>query len=130
MAPWQAFRECGWPAYAVLFLALVGLAAGAVALAMAAARVRLATAAAAVALTLSLGAAAFGPIGTLLQRRAVAQIVDGEAVDPSYRGRILEAGYAEAAQCTSVGLGAGVLPILLAGASLGLALAGRGGRTR
>ncbi len=123
---WHGFVECGWPAYVILFAALASAACALVAFVLAAARFRHATAASALALALAIAAASLGPGGTLYQRRYVEAIVAAESIDPSQRARILEVGYAEAAQCTSVGLGLGALPLALAAAALALALARRG----
>lgn len=124
---WQTFQECGWPAYAIVFFSIVSVVAGVVALALAALRFRYATVTSAIALALAAGAAALGPVGTLVQRRTIDDVLAGESIDPSQRARIREAGYAEAAQCTSIGLGAGALPLLLAAGAVVLALARREG---
>lgn len=120
-------QECGWPAYAVLFFALVAFVAAIAALAMAALRARHAMVAAtlALALALAVAAAALGPMGTFLQQRKVDEILATESIDPSAKARIFEAGYAEAAQCTNLGLGFGALPLVLASVAIALAFARR-----
>lgn len=118
-------QACGWPAYAVLFFALVALVAALVALAMAALRVRNATVAATLALALAVAASALGPMGTFLQQREVDEILATESIDPAAKARIFEAGYAEAGQCTNLGLGFGALPLVLASVAIALAFARR-----
>jgi hypothetical protein len=125
IALWQAMQECGWAAYAVLLVSVVAFGVALAALAMAAARARFAPAVAAVVLALALLAASIGPVGTFSQRRMVEGAVSGEAIDPAMRARILAVGYAEAAQCTNLGLGFGALPLVLAAGALAFAFARR-----
>lgn len=121
-ALWEAIQECGWPAYAVLFASIVALGGALVGLLMAVLRARLALGVSAIALALALLAASIGPMGTFAQRRRVEAALEGPAIEPAQRARILAVGYAEAAQCTNLGLGFGVLPLTLAAGAFALAL--------
>jgi MFS family permease len=123
----ESFRECGWAAFLILFLSVLGLAIGVAALALAATRKRQpAVVVGAVALVMALGALAGGPLGAAYGRRVVDDAVSGNVIDPSQRERIREAGYAEAGQCIPVGLSLGTLPALVAAIALVWALASGG----
>jgi hypothetical protein len=110
----QAFRECGWPALVVVLFALLGAVLGLTALGLAVAKTELARAVAVLALGVALAAPGMGAVGTFVGRLVVNRALEGEVLDPSHIDRIRVAGYAEAEQCTTLGLVVGALPLVVA----------------
>jgi hypothetical protein len=109
----EMFRECGFVAFVVLAAALLALVAAIVALCVAALTRRFGVAVAVMALALALVVPALGAVGTLWGRNVTDSAISGESIDPAQRERIRQAGYQEAAQCTSLGAMTGALPVLL-----------------
>ncbi|HMJ09814.1 MAG TPA: hypothetical protein VK524_00340 [Polyangiaceae bacterium] len=118
----RAFFECGWAAYALSFVAVLGLAVGLTGLGLAVFRVRLAPVIAGVGLMLALSAMGTGVLGTFLGERKVDRILAGPSIDPSAKAAIQAEGYAEARQCTELGLGLGAAPAVVGAAALLVAL--------
>jgi hypothetical protein len=121
----EAFRECGFPAFAVLALTIVAMVIGLVAVSLAILKPRIGLILSALALAVSCSVPGTGAAGTAYGRRMVEGAVSGASVAPELRERIRQQGYAEAAQCTSLGVGFGALPLLLSLGALGLAFARR-----
>ena len=120
----ESFRNCGWPAFAILLLAVLGFVVAAVAAGLAAARKRQAALiVGALGVALSLGALGGGPLGAAYGRSITDAAVAGNSIDPVLRESIRATGYAEAGACVPVGLSLGVLPALLSITALALALA-------
>jgi hypothetical protein len=119
----EMFLECGWSAWVTLLLGLVSLVVTGVALGLALMRNRFALALSFLALAIALSPAAAGVAGTYMGRNMVERALVG--VTPEQRERILAVGYAEAAQCTRLGLGFGALPMALGFAGIGVALVRR-----
>lgn len=115
----EMFRECGWPAFAVLGLGILAVLAGMIALGVALFRPRAGLVLGAVALAVSCSVPAMGAGGTVIGRGAVDSAVTG-AVEPAQAERIRQLGYREAAQCTTLGASFGALPLVLALAALAL----------
>jgi hypothetical protein len=118
----RAFFECGWAAYALTVVALLGLAVGLTALGLAVFRVRLAAVVAGLGLSLALSAMGTGVLGTFLGERKVEQVLAMPAIDPSAKAAIRAEGYREARQCTELGLGLGAAPALVGAVALLVAL--------
>lgn len=114
----ETFRECGWPAFAVLGLGVVAVLAGLIALAVAIFRPKVGLVLGVMALAVSCSVPAMGAGGTVIGRGAVDSAVSGGAVDPAQAERIRQLGYQEAAQCTTLGASFGALPLLLALAAI------------
>ncbi len=114
----EMFRECGWPAFVVLALAMVAVLVGMVALGVAIARPRAGLILGVVALATSCSVAAMGAGGTVIGKNATDRALSGAGVNPEQRERIRVVGYAEAGQCTSLGAGFGALPLVLAAAAI------------
>jgi hypothetical protein len=119
------FRECGWPAFAVLGLTVLAFLAGMIALGVAIFRPRVGVVLGAVALGVSCSVPAMGVGGTTIGRGVVDEAVSGGSIAPDQRERIRQVGYQEAAQCTTLGLSFGALPGVLALAALGVGAARR-----
>ncbi len=118
----ETFQNCGWTAYLVTLLTLVGILVGVIALVVAGARLKYARFAAAFALIAAVLPVAVGALGTMYGRSLVDRVLMSGAIDPDKTELIRQTGYAEAAMCTTVGgVGTGIvlLPALLA---LGAAL--------
>jgi hypothetical protein len=118
----RAFFECGWAAYALTVVALLGLAVALTGLGLAVFRVRLAAVVAGLSLLLALSAMGTGVLGTFLGERKVEQVLALPAIDPSAKAAIRAEGYAEARQCTELGLGLGAAPALVGALALLVAL--------
>lgn len=116
----EMFRECGWPAFAVLGLAILSVLFAMVALGVAIAKPRLGVVLGGVALAVSCSVPGMGAGGTMLGRSTVDDAVSGASIAPDQRERIRAEGYQEAGQCTSLGLSFGALPGVLSLAALGL----------
>jgi hypothetical protein len=121
----EAFRECGFPAFLVLALAIIAMVVGIVALSLAILKPRWGLVLSALALAVSCSVPGSGAAGTAYGRQMVEDAVGGESIDPSMRQRILKQGYQEAGQCTTLGVGFGALPLLLSLGALGVAFARR-----
>jgi hypothetical protein len=115
----EMFRECGWPAFAVLGLGGLGFLVGFVALAVAIASPRAGVVLGTVALAVSCSVPAMGVGGTLIGRNKTDEALAGVG-SPEDRERIRELGHHEAGQCTTLGVGVGALPLVLALAALTL----------
>ena len=118
----EAFRECGWPAFAVLLLAALGALLGLVALALAVARQPWARALGALAVCVALSAVGAGVAGSALAERQVDRALAIAGLDASQLARIRAQGYAEAQQCTKIGVASGALPLTLSLVGIGVAL--------
>lgn len=116
----EMFRECGWPAFVVLALAMVAVIVGMVALGVAIARPRAGLLLGVVAVAVSCSVPAMGAGGTMIGKSAVDRALSGPSVDPAQGERIRRVGYAEAGQCTNLGASFGVLPLVLAVAAIGV----------
>lgn len=121
----RTFMECGWPAWAVVFLALVAVVVGLVALVLGFVKPRWGLLASVFALLASCSVPGAGAFGTLSGRQKVEAAVSGPSVSPALRKKILAEGYREAGTCTEIGGIAGVFPLLLAFAALGVGFARR-----
>ena len=124
----QMIRECGFVAYVVLALGLLAVVVALVAVSIAILKPRIGLVLSVLALAVSCGAPGAGVAGTLWNRSKIEDALSGASVDPSQRERIREIGQAEAAQCTTLGLGTGALPLLLSIAALGVAFMRRKAR--
>jgi hypothetical protein len=76
-------------------------------------------------LAIALAPGGIGVLGTYLGHSRVDDVVASGAIDPAMKERIRQAGYAEAATCTTVGVGAMLPPLVLSGIALVIALARR-----
>lgn len=118
MAIVEAFQNCGASAYLVLLLSMVALLIGLVALALVFSGSRAAKIVAGLALAGALTAMGAGLLGAALGRKTVDEVLQSGAIDPEQHDRIRAVGYAEAAQCSDLGLGMGAVPLLLGGVAL------------
>lgn len=116
----ETFRECGWPAFAVLGLGILSVLLAMVALGVALARPRVGLVLGGVALAVSCSVPGMGVGGTMMGRSTVDAAVSGASISPDQRERIRAQGYQEASQCTSLGVGFGALPGVLSLAALAL----------
>jgi len=110
----EMFRECGWPAFAVLGLGVLAVLAGMLALGVAIFRPRAGLVLGVVALAVSCSVPAMGAGGTVMGRGRVDEALSGASVDPGAKQRIRAQGYQEAGQCTTLGASFGALPLMLA----------------
>lgn len=124
----QMIRECGFMAYVVLALGLLAVVVGLVAVSIAILAPRIGLVVSVLALAVSCGVPGAGAAGTMWNRSKIEDALAGASVDPAQKERIREIGQAEAAQCTTLGLGAGALPLLLSIAALGAAFMRRKSR--
>lgn len=120
---WQVFRECGFGAWLVVLASMIAFVACAVALLVAALRSRAAKAIAFVALAIALTPALLGLLARAMALRVVDAALAGGGIDPSQAALIRAEGEKEAGGCLTVGVAAGVVPIVLAGVALALAFA-------
>jgi hypothetical protein len=125
----QMLFECGAAGYLVLGLTLLALLFALVAVGVAVLRPRIGILIAAVAVAASCTPGGAGILGTQLGRAKVDAVLAGPAIDPEVRERIRNVGYAEAAQCTPLGLGGSVPPLVLALVALAVAAARRAKRS-
>ena len=109
----QAFRECGWPAFLVLILAGVGVLLALVTLGLAVARQRWALALGGLASCVAIAAMAAGALGSALGERQVERALALAGLDAEQSAHIRAQGYAEAEQCTKLGLASGAVPLAL-----------------
>lgn len=114
-------RECGFMAWVVLALGVLAVLVGLIALAVAIFKPRVGLALGVLALAVSCGVPGAGVAGTAYGRSVTESALSGPSVDEETKARIREQGHAEAAQCTTLGLGTGALPLLLSIAALGVA---------
>ncbi|MBI3206996.1 MAG: hypothetical protein HYZ29_35995 [Myxococcales bacterium] len=114
----EMFRECGWPAFAVLGLGVLSVLLAMVALGVAIARPRVGLVLGCVALAVSCSVPGVGVGGTTLGKSTVDAALSGASVAPEQRERIRAQGYQEAGQCTSLGVGFGALPWVLSVAAV------------
>lgn len=121
----EAFKLCGWPAFAAVGMSGLALFIAMVSLALAVAKPRIGGVMSLLALAFALGPGAVGFGGTLWGRSRVDSVLQGDAVAPEWKERIRTQGYEEAGACTSIGLVASAPPLLLAGLALVIALARR-----
>lgn len=112
----QLFVECGWAAWLVLLLTLAALTLSIVALVLGIVRARAARLVSVLAVAAALLPAGTGALGTFWGRHQVDYALAG--AHPDQRETIREQGYAEAAQCTKLGMGGAVAPLALAVAAL------------
>jgi disulfide bond formation protein DsbB len=125
-ASWMAFRECGWPSFLCLLIALIGLGVGFLGVILLLTRSRNAAAILGV-VAIVLGVATLGA-GFIGRQRGLAlseAAVSDTSFDPSQRARILAMGEAEATQCIKVGSVMGALPFLLGALAAAVGLATR-----
>ncbi|MEZ4222416.1 MAG: hypothetical protein R3B13_15870 [Polyangiaceae bacterium] len=122
------FLECGWAAWVVVLVAVVGVAAGLTGLGLALFRPKWGLGVGVLALGIALTIPATGVIGTTLGRSKVDEVLTSGAIDPAMKERIRAVGYAEAKSCTTLGLTFGALPGLLSVIAVGLAFVRRGTR--
>jgi hypothetical protein len=109
----EAVRECGWPAFVVLLVAAIGSVLALVTLSLAIARLRWALALAGFAACVALSAIALGVVGSAVAERQVDRALAIAGLDASQLARIRAQGYAEAEQCTKIGVASGALPLTL-----------------
>jgi hypothetical protein len=114
-------HECGLISFAILALGGLALAVCLVAVALALWKPRVGLVLSVLAVAASCGVPALGVVGTMYGRSITEGAISGASIDPDVKARIREAGYAEAAQCTTLGAGTGALPILLSFAALSVA---------
>lgn len=114
----EAFRECGFPALIILLCAVLAAVLALTAFAIAFAKPRIGLVLGLVALVLAFATPVVGVVGTSLGRAKVDAALSG-GLDPAVIPRLRAQGYAEAAQCTSLGAFGSGLPLLL---SVGAAL--------
>ena len=106
-----------------MLLGLVSFAFSLVALLLSFTKNRFALVLAVLAFGITLTPAATGVVGTYLGRSKVDSVLG--VVTADQRERLKAVGYAEAAQCTKLGLGFGALPMVLGLAAVGVAFARR-----
>ena len=121
-------RNCGWPGYVVVLLAVIAVVVGIAALAVAALTRRFGVGMAIFALMLAVSVPAMGIVGTIMGRRVTDSALAG--VDAPMRERIRLQGHSEAAQCTALGGFGGILPGLLSMGALLVAIVRRASRER
>ena len=122
---WAAFQECGAAAWAVLFSAMLTAMIGLVAVGVAISGSKAGRVVAFVAFAFALLPAGCGVAGTSIGRSKVEGALAGESIEPDLKVRIRAQGYAEAAQCTSIGGVCGAPGILLSLAAIAVALTRR-----
>src|SRR5690348_7123101 len=115
---WYTFKSCGAPSYLIMLLAMGGFVAAiaAICVALLVARGRLGMIVALGAIVIGTASLAAGALGQMLGRsrtdEALGMMSGSSAIDPEMRERIREEGYAESANCMSLGMYGGALPIL------------------
>ena len=124
----EMVRNCGWMGFLILLIAVVAIVIGIAALAVAALSRRARVAVAVVALLIAFAVPATGVIGTVMGRSATNSALVG--VEPALQGRIRQAGYSEAAQCTALGAFGGFLPGLMSMGALLIAIVRRASKDR
>lgn len=117
------FSNCGFMAWLdllVMLLALtVAIAAGLVGILSRSKGAAMGLALAALVLSVCVGGV--GVLGTMRGRAVTEEAISGESIDPTQKAMIKEEGYKESADCTTIGLGAMVLPLLLSVGALAMA---------
>ncbi len=121
----RTFMECGWPAWAVVAMALAAVVVGLIALVLGFVKPHWGLVASVFALLASCSVPGVGALGTWSGRQKVESVVSGASVTPALREKIRAVGYREAGTCTEIGGIAGVFPLLLAFAALGVGFARR-----
>lgn len=109
----RMFLDCGWAAWLILAASLFAMISAVVAIVLAATKKRAAGMAGVVTLALGLSVAGLGFVGEAWGRNLTDSAVSLDAIDPGQRERIRHHGYAEAAQCRSLGFIASPLPTLV-----------------
>lgn len=123
----ESFKECGWPAFGILFVAGVGFTISIVGLVVSLTqKPRPGMLVSIVGLVISLLAIGIGPLGAMHGRTITDEAIAGVAVEPGVRERIRAQGYQEAGQCIKIGFVVGALPTVLA--LLGIAAGAAGAR--
>ncbi|MEO8799642.1 MAG: hypothetical protein ABI551_17240 [Polyangiaceae bacterium] len=109
---WMSFRECGFMAFVILFLSVLGLVAAVASLAvvLAVQNRRLAIGVSLVTLLLGISSLAAGAMGQAWGRGVVEKAIAG--LSPEEVTVIRAQGYKEAGQCVSLGEGGGALPLV------------------
>ena len=109
----EAFRECGFPAFVILLVAVVGILLGLVAFSIAIFKPKAGLIIGSLAFLLAFATPIVGVVGTAMQRAKVEQALSGGSIDPAVKERIRKQGQLEASQCTSLGAFGSALPLLL-----------------
>lgn len=119
----DAFRMCGWPAFMMLFVALIALVTGVLALVLGGMKQpRVGLPVAIVSLVLALGVFAGGQLAAMYGRTIVDDALASGLVEASQEQLIRQAGYEEAGMCVKLGLSFGSLPFVLAIVALALSI--------
>lgn len=106
---------CGWPAWVMLLCGIVGFCLAVLGLVLSGyEKPRASVIVSGLAVLVCFTAIGLGPIGTMMGRAATDRALAGEAVDPSMKDQIRQAGYAEADACKDVGVGLGTAPLIVA----------------
>jgi hypothetical protein len=126
----ESFRECGLPAFLSLGLGILATLVGAVALSLALLKPRTGFIVGVLALATSLGAPGAGVIGMVWGRHQTDTILASGVVDPDQQERLRQAGYAEAGQCVPIGATFGVLPLMMAGIAIAVAVVKQKGEAK
>ncbi len=117
-------RDCGSPAWLAIFVAMIAFIAAVSGLVVSfvvkskAPGIGIGI----VALMLSISVGTIGLLGRTWGLSQMEKALQGEAIDPSQKAAIRQEGTFEAAQCVSTGLIFMVLPLLISGAALAVAL--------
>ena len=118
----ESFRECGWPAFLSLGVGVLATLVGVVALSLALLKPRVGLIVGVLALATALGAPGTGVLGMVWGRQQTDAILASGVVDPEQHERLRQTGYAEAALCVPVGASIGVLPLVMAGIAIAVAV--------
>ncbi len=118
----ESFRECGWPAFLSLGLGILATLVGVVALSMALLKPRASLVVGVFALASALGAPGAGVLGMVLGRQQTDAALAGPAISPDQKELIRVEGYREAGLCVPVGASLGVLPMVMAGLAIAVAV--------
>ncbi len=109
----------------ILLLGIFSVLFGLVALGLGFVKPRYGLIAGVVALAFSCSVPGMGVIGMVRGRQVIESAISGASVNPEQKARIRAEGYRESGECTTLGLGVGALPLLLALAALGVGLGRR-----
>lgn len=118
----ESFRECGWPAFVAAGAGTFAMLMAVAALSMALIRPRMGLTLGIVAMAMSLGPAGIGFAGMLYNRQQIDAILTSGIVSADKTEEIRAVGYHEAAQCVSVGATIAVVPVVVAGLAIAIAL--------
>lgn len=121
---WSSFRDCGSTSWIILFLTVIAImdAVASAVIVFASKNKQLGVIMSAMTLLLGVAILAAGAYGQISGQATTEDVLKNGDIDPDQRDRIRVEGFKEAAQCVSIGIGGGTLPLIFGFVLLPIAL--------